>query len=121
MTLKDDKRAMHPSLATPPDHPPMATSDPDESDAKWLAAQIEAYTQIWQRYDRCADLLKQTLQLAVAKLCPGAIVEARPKSITSFAEKALRKRVQYADPLVRFTDLCGARVIAHTRAEVAAV
>ncbi len=92
-----------------------------ESGVEWLAAQIEAYQRMTPLYTVYADTLKHALEIAVAKLCPGAIVEARPKSIASFAGKALRKRAKYADPLAGFTDLCGARVIAPTRAEVAAL
>lgn len=92
-----------------------------ESGAEWLATQIEAYQRMVPLYTLYADALKHALEVAVAKLCPGAIVEARPKSIASFAGKALRKRAKYADPLAGFTDLCGARVIAPSRAEVAAV
>jgi len=44
-------------------------------------------------------------------------VQARPKSIASFAEKILRKN-KYSDPINQITDLCGARVITHIPEEV---
>ncbi|NIR32222.1 MAG: (p)ppGpp synthetase, partial [Gammaproteobacteria bacterium] len=47
-----------------------------------------------------------------------AIVRTRAKKIPSFAEKTLRKRHKYSNPVEEFTDLCGGRVIARTRSEV---
>jgi ppGpp synthetase/RelA/SpoT-type nucleotidyltranferase len=97
-------------------------SDQDiESGAEWLTEQIEAYQQVAPLYTRYANLLKRALEIAMIKVCPGASVEARPKSILSFAEKALLKRTKYTSPLAGLTDLCGARVIAPARAEVAAI
>src|ERR1019366_7282591 len=63
------------------------------------------------------------------QLAPLAIVNARVKSLASFADKILRKRPLYVDPkdpqppdpLVRMTDLCGGRVITQTADEVVAV
>ncbi|MCK4790516.1 MAG: RelA/SpoT domain-containing protein, partial [Desulfobacteraceae bacterium] len=67
------------------------------------------------------------------KYAPLAIVQARAKTVHSFAEKAIRKLPQserlntftneiqwkeYFDPVNEFTDLCGARVITQTQQEV---
>ena len=57
------------------------------------------------------------------------MIEARAKSVPSFAEKILRKRKLYmhpkgtlpADPLTRITDLCGARIITQTSDQVQTV
>lgn len=92
-----------------------------ESGAEWLAEQIEAYQQVAPLYTHYANLLKRALEIAMITVCPGASIEARPKSILSFAEKALLKRTKYTNPLAGLTDLCGARVIAPARAEVAAI
>lgn len=92
-----------------------------EAGAEWLAEQIEAYQQVAPLYTRYANLLKRALEIAMVTVCPGASVEARPKSILSFAEKALLKRTKYTNPLAGLTDLCGARVIAPARAEVASI
>ena len=62
-------------------------------------------------------------------IAPLALIEARAKSVASFAEKILRKRKAYmhpkgtlpADPWLRMTDLCGGRVIAQTSDQVRAV
>ncbi len=61
------------------------------------------------------------LRRAADRIAPLAIVQARPKSIASFAEKALRKRATRPDPVHMFTDLCGARIIGRTRSEVDAL
>lgn len=66
-----------------------------------------------------AEVLEQVLRVMAARLAPLAIIQVRAKTIPSFAEKALRKG--YPDPVDRFTDLCGARVITRTRGEVEAV
>jgi ppGpp synthetase/RelA/SpoT-type nucleotidyltranferase len=47
-------------------------------------------------------------------------VDARAKSISSFAEKIARKN-KYKDPLREMTDLCGVRVVTPLRANVEAV
>ena len=88
---------------------------------KWLAAQVAQYTRLYPRYKRYAALLEEVMLSATQRIAPLAIVQTRPKSIASFAEKALRKRDKYIDPVNEFTDLCGARVIARTRSEVEAL
>jgi ppGpp synthetase/RelA/SpoT-type nucleotidyltranferase len=84
----------------------------------WLAAQVACYAEDYPRYQRYAEVLSAVLRGAADRLAPEAIVQARPKSIASFAEKALRKRATRTDPCRMFTDLCGARVIGRTRSEV---
>jgi ppGpp synthetase/RelA/SpoT-type nucleotidyltranferase len=91
------------------------------ADREWLAAQVARYKRLYPRYSRYAALLQRILRAAADELAPLAIVQARPKSIASFAEKARRKRHKYHDPANQLTDLCGARVIARTRTEVEAL
>ena len=45
-------------------------------------------------------------------------MQVRAKTVPSFAEKILRKRHKYRNPIAQLTDLCGGRVIVHTKAEV---
>ncbi|MGM0668319.1 MAG: RyR domain-containing protein [Gemmatimonadota bacterium] len=92
-----------------------------DRDRAWLGAQVAGYTEEFPHYQRYAQILEGFLKWGARDLAPLAIVQSRPKSITSFAEKAWRKRHQYADPLHQLTDLCGARVICRTRSEVEAV
>ena len=84
----------------------------------WVAEQIEQYVDVLAHYDRYAEVIDQVLHRATAELAPLAIVQTRRKSVTSFAEKCLRKRSKHPDPVHQFTDLCGARIIARTRSEV---
>ena len=65
--------------------------------------------------------LTAVLEQATADLGLHCIIQAQAKTISSFAEKILRPGKQYADPHHELTDLCGARVIAHTLSGVAAV
>jgi len=86
----------------------------------WLEKQVAEYEKLHPHYKRYAELLGEVLRNAARELAPLAIVQTRPKSIASFAEKALRKCDKYDDPVHQLTDLCGGRVIARTRSEVEA-
>ena len=68
------------------------------------------------RYKVYAGVLRELFALATQSIAPQAIVQVRTKSVPSFAEKILRKG--YEDPFVQMTDLCGARIITHTKAEI---
>ncbi len=88
-----------------------------EDQAQLLNEQVNQYTKLFSNYKLFADILVQIFEKASTKYAPLAIVQARPKSISSFAEKILRKN-KYTDPLNQITDLCGARVITHIPEEV---
>jgi ppGpp synthetase/RelA/SpoT-type nucleotidyltranferase len=90
-------------------------------DRDWLRAQVAAYKDVYPHYVLFADLLEDALNEAAKKSAPLSIIQTRPKSIVSFAEKAWRKRHKYHDPVNHLTDLCGARVICRTRSEVDAL
>lgn len=83
--------------------------------------QIEAYVQEFPHYKAYADALERIFRAACAVSVPEAIVQARPKSVSSFAEKCVRKFHKYPDPVHQLTDLCGARVIVQTLEQVRAV
>jgi ppGpp synthetase/RelA/SpoT-type nucleotidyltranferase len=72
-------------------------------------------------YEKYAKTLQQILTKAATRLAPLSIVQARPKSLSSFGEKIYRRKNMYDDPVNQFTDLCGGRVITHTQDEVTAV
>lgn len=94
---------------------------------EWLRDQVAQYTKLYPQYRSYADTLDHLLRRASERHAPLAIAQSRPKSIASFAEKALRKREEYirrygcADPVNQITDLCGARVMTQTRDEVDAI
>lgn len=88
---------------------------------EWAQQQIEQYRRLFPRYQRYAETLHLILTLAARQYAPDAIIQTRAKTIASFAEKIQRKRRKYHDPVNQMTDLCGARVIAHTPHEVWAV
>jgi ppGpp synthetase/RelA/SpoT-type nucleotidyltranferase len=96
----------------------MTSSEKNNQSNVWLYDQIEQYQALHPRYVAYADFLKDLLNQAARERAPLAIVEARAKQICSFAEKCQRKRSAHNDPVRQFTDLCGARVITHTYAEV---
>jgi len=99
------------------------------SDQDWVEMQVPRFKAIRPQYLRYAELLQAILKQGCARFAHLALIEARAKSVPSFAEKILRKRKLYlhpkgtlsADPLERMTDLCGARVIAQTSDQVRSV
>ncbi len=87
-------------------------------DRQWACDQIEQYRLVYPRYKKYGQVLQQVLEKVAIAFAPLAIVQTRPKSMTSFAEKAIRKKNKYRDPLLRMTDLCGGRIITQTPTEV---
>ncbi len=98
-------------------------------DVEWVKLHVGRFFQIRERCGQYEEFLKDLLKEACRKLAPLAIIEARTKSIPSFAEKIIRKKTHYIDPrdplppdpLVRVTDLCGGRVITQTSSQVESV
>lgn len=86
-----------------------------------LKQQVNAYAAEKAHYDRYAAALKATLERACGVSLPEAFVQARSKSVASFAEKCVRKFDKYPDAVNQMTDLCGARVIVQTLEQVKAV
>jgi len=84
-------------------------------------AQIEAYTKLFSCYRVYAGILERVLRNACKVSFPDALVQSRPKSVSSFAEKAARKFGKYQDAVNQLTDLCGARVVVQTTGQVKAV
>ncbi len=96
----------------------------EDSPAPRSAARIDEFVARYQAehpvYESFAATLEKNLRDAMRQICPEAIVQCRPKSVASFAEKILRKN-KYNDPLADITDLCGARIITQIKPEVDAV
>jgi ppGpp synthetase/RelA/SpoT-type nucleotidyltranferase len=83
--------------------------------------QIEALTNVRSKYVTYADALKRVLEHACQVSFPEALIQARAKTASSFAEKAARRFDKYPDAVNQMTDLCGARVIVQTAEQVRAV
>lgn len=86
-------------------------------DGTWLKDQVSLYRKEYPVYKAYADALRRVLEEACATRAPNAIVQVRAKSLSSFAQKIIRKSEKYPDPVHHFTDLCGARVITSTQEE----
>jgi len=70
------------------------------------------YTRIRSSYELFAVKLKDLLcSLLEERGVKYHLVEARAKSVASFAEKVARPNKRYADPLKEVPDLCGCRII----------
>jgi len=87
----------------------------------WHQSQIQAYEAIQPRYVTLQQTLEKVLNQLRKEWSPLAIVQARAKSVSSFAEKCLRKLDKYNDPTNQLTDLCGGRVITTTQDEAETV
>jgi len=83
----------------------------------WHKTQIESYEATQPHYVTLQKTLEKVLNQMRKEWSPLAIVQARAKSVSSFAEKCLRKLDKYDDPANQLTDLCGGRVIAPTQDE----
>ena len=114
-------------------NPNPAFTDPSVAKAlspeAWVALHVPRFARVHSTYVDYEHFLKAALKAISAEAAPLAVVEARAKSVPSFAEKILRKRENYQhtrdpqppDPLFRLTDLCGGRVICQTSDQVRAV
>jgi len=87
----------------------------------WHQQQVMAYRAELPHYQTYAKALERVLKNACSLSISEAVVQARPKSVSSFAEKCVRKLAKYPDPVHQLTDLCGGRVIAQTLEQVEAV
>ena len=97
------------------------TSAPSQAPFDWSCDQISKYREMYPRYRQYAETLRQVLDQAAKQLAPLAVVQTRPKTIPSFAEKSQRKWPEHQDPVNQFTDLCGGRAITFTQLEVKAL
>lgn len=88
------------------------------------AVDVESQVRIYvdyerPRYESFAIIIEWLLKEIRQRVAPLATVGVRPKEVASFAEKILRK-AKYDDPVHQFADLCGGRLVVHTRMEKAA-
>ena len=83
----------------------------------WHQQQVDAYQAEQPTYTLYASILERLLVQARLRLKIEAWVSSRPKAVVSFAEKAVRKAHKYKDPVHELTDLCGVRVVTHTKEE----
>jgi len=78
---------------------------------------IQRYSKEEKIYQTFADILEEIFLRAVKLHAPFSIIQTRTKSISSLAEKIIRKN-KYTNPLQEITDLCGARIITQTQQQV---
>ena len=91
-------------------------SEANSSSSDRLAKQVVAYKGELQHYKTYAAALKRAFE----QHFPLALIQAREKTVSSFAEKAVRKREKYPDAVRMLTDLCGARIVLQTLEQTAA-
>src|ERR1039458_1188849 len=86
-----------------------------------LQKQIEAYRNEFQNYKTYAKALRRVLERACKLHLREAIVTGRPKDVSSFAEKCIRRFETYPDAINQMNDLCGGRVVVQTQSQVESV
>jgi ppGpp synthetase/RelA/SpoT-type nucleotidyltranferase len=84
----------------------------------WHKQRCSEYKAEFAIYVAYARTLEQILKQICRSWAPLAIVQARAKAFPSFAEKMARKAARYMALGIQPTDLCGARIITETQAEV---
>lgn len=94
----------------------MSKNAPDANEQ--IKAQVQAYADIQSHYQAFSDFMSQIFNAAVRHLKIEAIVGTRAKGLPNFAEKAIRRRDRYPNPVHQFDDLCGARVIVNFLNEI---
>jgi ppGpp synthetase/RelA/SpoT-type nucleotidyltranferase len=83
--------------------------------------QIDAFGKIRPQYEIYAKALQRVLERACQASFPDALVQSRAKTVSSFAEKVVRKFDKYPDAVNQLKDFCGARVIVQTAEQVRGV
>ena len=73
------------------------------------------------KYVELAESLRRLLNSLLEAESISASIEARAKTLGSFAEKVARDGKSYTDPLAQITDLCGLRIIVLTLDDVSLV
>ena len=86
-----------------------------------LDGQVSKFRELRPVCECMAELLLGVFKKAVGEMGIMATVEARAKTISSFAGKIARKADKYIDPVSQFDDLCGVRVIVSHSHELALV
>lgn len=88
------------------------------SSQKWQE-NVKMYAERHKLYEKLKAKLERDLSDICSKVSMHAIVQARSKSISSFAEKLSRKA--QANPCEDYTDLCAGRIITRTGNEVSTI
>ena len=85
---------------------------------KWFRDQIEYYEKQQELYLTYAEKLQLVLEKGIKNIAPVSIIETRAKTISSFADKLLRKKDLYFKKGEPYTDLCGGRVITYAQDKI---
>ncbi len=84
-------------------------------DKAWYSLQIEAFKKRLPELEKFREAIHGFLDVNTKTLFGSSLaIQSRTKTVTSFAEKAIRKSQKYTDPVNQLCDLCGIRVIAET-------
>jgi ppGpp synthetase/RelA/SpoT-type nucleotidyltranferase len=84
---------------------------------KDLKTYVDDYTSVRALYEEYGKHLKTILEQIKNKFAPTGFFDVRTKSISSYAEKIMRKQ-KYTDPLHEITDLVAGRIVVKFQNEV---
>ena len=87
-------------------------------DENKVVEQVDAFKKVQHIYTAYSKIIEGLLKAAAKKMGISAIVSSRVKGILNFAEKIIRKKKLYKDPVNQLTDLCGARVIVNNQDDI---
>ena len=87
-------------------------------DTQWHKDQIKKFSDVLPLYNVYAETMRSLFSKAIKIIAPEGIIQTRTKSLSSFAEKAIRKAYKYNDPVNQLTDLCGVRIIIESQEQV---
>ncbi len=90
----------------------------DQESIKWFREQVKNYKKQQEQYLKYAEKLQLVLEKGVKEIAPVSIIETRAKTVSSFADKLLRKKDLYFKKGEPYTDLCGGRVITYTQDKI---
>jgi len=79
--------------------------------------QLELYKEKYSEFVQFNEILEKILNRMAKHVSNEYIIQARVKTLTSFAEKSLRLTI-LKDPITEMTDICGLRIIFSSRNEV---
>jgi len=93
----------------------------EQEQIKFCEEQINYYKELLPQYEKYCKILKKLLKNLVRGCSSEFIIQARVKTISSFANKIFTPEIKYSNPVSEINDLCGIRIILPNINEMKAV
>jgi ppGpp synthetase/RelA/SpoT-type nucleotidyltranferase len=89
----------------------MSTAEKHKTLQKMVSRQVRLFKKNRRNFEQLCNTMLTTLQQASATFPGHPLIQGRVKAMDSFAEKCIRKKDKYNEPVWQLTDLCGVRVV----------